>query len=128
MSFTVRAPAYIPDGYSLSRRSPDNATIYDIKVGDSSHPAFVMLYKLAGRDQYLNLTGTTWLEAPVASPGRRVTHNGIVYTIVGSADAVERVWWRNDGVLYWVSNTLSRLADEQELLKMARSTIPIPSQ
>lgn len=128
VSLPVRAPGYIPSGYTISRRSPDNATVYDIKVGDGSHPAYVMLYKLGGRDQYINLTGTTWLEAPVASEGRRVTHNGIVYTVVGGADSVERVWWRSDGALYWVSNTLSRLVGEQELLKMAQSAITIPAQ
>jgi hypothetical protein len=67
-----------------------------------------MLYELNGADQYLNITGTTWQDVPAASPGKQVTHDGTVFTVVSAADKVERVWWKSDGVLYWVSNTLSR--------------------
>ena len=50
------------------------------------------------------------------------------YTVVYVADKVERVWWKSDGVLYWVSNTLSRLASEEELLSMAESMVPVSAQ
>lgn len=126
--FPVMAPAYIPDGYSMSKRTKNNATVYEIEVGDSGQPAFVMLYKLAGATQYINITETAWLDAPAACPGREVIHNGMTFTIVGSADKVERIWWKKDGVLYWVSNTLSHRADEAELLAMAESMIPISAQ
>jgi len=128
VSFAVQAPAYIPDHYTMSRRAPNNATIYKIKVGDDTEPALVMLYKLAGADQYMNVTETTWLDAPLASPGKQVTHDGTVYTVVYVADKVERVWWKADGVLYWVSNTLSHMASEQELLSMAESMVSVPAQ
>ena len=128
VAFPVQAPAYIPSGYTISKRSPDNATIYKIKVGDGSQPALIMLYKLKGKDQYLNITETTWLDAPLASQGRQVTHDGTVFTVVGTADKVERVWWKSDGVLYWVSNTLSHLATEQELLAVAESMISVSAQ
>jgi LCP family protein required for cell wall assembly len=126
--FAVMAPAHIPNGYAIYKRSPNNATIYSIRVGDEQMPAYVMLYKRKGADQYMNLTGTTWLGAPAASAGREVTRAGVVFTIVGNADGVERVWWQSYGVLYWVSNTLSRLASEEEMLAMAESTILVPAQ
>ena len=128
VSFPVMAPAYIPEKYSMSKRTSNNATVYEIEVGDSSQPAFVMLYKLAGATQYMNVTETTWLDAPAACAGREITHGGTVFTIVGSAGKVERIWWKKDGVLCWVSNTLSHLASEAELLAMAESMIPIPAQ
>jgi hypothetical protein len=128
MPFPVMAPAYIPEGYSMSKRTKNNATIYEIEVGDSRQPAFVMLYKLAGATQYMNITETAWSDAPAACAGREVIYNGLVLTIVTNADKVERIWWRKDGVLYWVSNTLSHLASEAELLAMAKSMIMVPAQ
>jgi LCP family protein required for cell wall assembly len=131
VSFAVRAPAYLPSGCAMFRRTDNNATIYKIEAGDDDWPAFVMLYRLkvsgGSIDQYMNITETTWLEAPAASAGREVMHDGTVFTIVGSSGKVERVWWRIDGVLYWVSNTLSHLASEEDLLAVAESTILIPA-
>jgi LCP family protein required for cell wall assembly len=128
VGFAVRAPAYIPDGYTMSKRTDNNATVYKIKVGDGTQPAFIMLYKSKGADQYLNITETTWLDASAASVGREITYNDTVFTVVGSTGKVERVWWRSDGVLYWVGNTLSHLASEEELLAVAESMILIPAQ
>jgi LCP family protein required for cell wall assembly len=128
VSFAVQAPAYVPSNFTMARRTDNNATVYNIKVGDAKQPAFVMLYRMKGADQYMNITETAWLEAPAASVGREVTLDGRVFTVVGSAGKVERVWWKSDGVLYWVSNTLSHLASEDELLAVAGSMIPIPSE
>ena len=135
--FAVQAPAYIPDDYRILTRSGTYAYVYKIRVGDGEQPALVMLYRNRGtggpgeaklEEEYMNVTETTWLDAPAASAGREVTHDGTVFTIVGSAGKVERIWWKSDGVLYWVSNTLSRVASEDELLAVAESMIPIPSE
>jgi LCP family protein required for cell wall assembly len=128
VSFTVQAPTYLPSDYTIYKRSPNNATIYKIKTGGDSQPILVMLYKLKGADQYLNVTETTWLDAPLASPGRQVLHDGTEFTVVYTADKVERVWWKTDGVLYWVANTLSHLASEQELLGVAESMTRVSGQ
>lgn len=128
VDFQVLAPGYIPSQYTISRRSPDNATIYGIEVGDDSLRTLVMLYKLKGAEQYMNITETTWVDAPLASPGKQVTMGGTVFTVVQVADQVERVWWKGDGVLYWVSNTLSHKASEEELLAVAESMVPISGQ
>jgi hypothetical protein len=94
-----------------------------------------MLYRNTGtghagqvklQEEYINVTETPWLKAPAASPGKQVTYNGTVFTVVGTAGKVERIWWTRDNVLYWVSNTLARVASEAELLAMAKSMIPIP--
>jgi LCP family protein required for cell wall assembly len=132
VSFAVQAPAFLPSGCTMFKRTDNNATIYKIKAGDDEWPAFVMLYKVkisgARGDQYMNLTETTWVDAPAASAGREVVHDGTVFTVVGSSGKVERVWWRTGGVLYWVANTLSHLLSEEELLQVAQSTISIPGQ
>lgn len=133
----IEAPAYVAKGYRLSTKSETYAYMYDIEVDGGVRPAVVMLYQNRGtgrsgevklQEEFINVTATTWLEAPAASPGVQVTYNGTVFTIVGTADRVERIWWVRDGVLHWVSNTLSRVASEAELLAMAESMIPIPAQ
>jgi hypothetical protein len=70
---------------------------------------------------------TDWLDAPAASPGRQVVYNGITYTVVGTYDSTERVWWKKDGVLYWVSNTISHYLKPDDLIKVAASMVDIQS-
>jgi LCP family protein required for cell wall assembly len=135
-SIPLMAPSYVARGYRISLCTKTCAYLYNIQVGDGEKPAVVMLYRntgtgMAGRaklqEEYINVTATTWLEAPAASPGKQVTYNGTVFTVVGTADKVERVWFKKDGVLYWVSNSLSRVTSEAELLAMAESMIIIPA-
>ena len=130
--FAVMAPAYLPDGYYFVERVPTSGATYDIEVGGGTKPAFKMLYRLKQNghwaDQYMGITETTWLDAPAASKGREVRHDGTTFTIVGSRDKVERIWWKADGVLYWVSNTLFHLLSESELLNVAQSMIHIPAE
>jgi LCP family protein required for cell wall assembly len=135
-SFPIMAPAYVAKGYRMFSRSKTYAYLYDIQAGDTKKPTVLMLYRNIGtgksgevklQEEYINVTATTWLDAPVASPGKQVTYNGTVYNVVGTADKVERVWFKSGGVLYWVSNSLSRVASQAELLAMAESMILIPA-
>ncbi len=130
--FAIQGPAYIPDGYYFVEKQPVNAPTYDIDGDGHDKPAFKMLYRLKQHgewtDQYMGLMQTTWLEAPAASKGREVEHEGRTLTIVGPKDKVERIWWKEDGVLYWVSNTLFHLLSEEELLAVAESMVTIPVQ
>lgn len=130
--FAVRAPFYLPEGYSFSERVPTSGATYNIEVGGGSRPAFKMVYRLKENghwtDQYMGIMETTWVDAPAACEGREVTRDGITYTIVGSRDKVERIWWKADGVLYWVSNTIFNLLSEDELLAVAESMIYIPPE
>ena len=137
VSFAVRAPTYIARDFKVYPRGSKFAYVYDIQVGGGKYPALVMLYrntktggagKVKLQEEYINITETTWLDAPVASPGHQVTKNGTVFTIVSNAGKVERIWWKSDGVLYWVSNSLSAVASESELLAMARSMTLVPAQ
>ena len=74
----------------------------------------------------MGLTETTWLDAPIASSGEDVTTSGVTYTSVGGASGVDRIWWETDGVLYFISNTLTYTASKADLLKMAESMIAVP--
>lgn len=127
--FQVRAPGYLPATYSFMDSNPSRKTYgaYDIQAGKKTEKAIKMVYQREGTDQYLGIMQTTWLDAPAASKGRQeVEHNGITYTIVGTSQSTDHVWWIEDDVLYWVSNTLSYSLSPRELLKVAWSMIPIP--
>jgi LCP family protein required for cell wall assembly len=127
--FAVQAPAYLPSGYAWTSKMPAKQPTYDIKVGGGTKPAFRMLYALdSNRAQVMGITETTWLNPPAASKGLEVTHDGTVFTVVRNGQNVERVWWKADGVLYWVSNSLSHLLDQNEMLKIAESMIAVPGQ
>jgi LCP family protein required for cell wall assembly len=129
--FQVMAPGYLPEGYEyVDRYPPEGYSTYDLVVGDEVERGLKLVYQLTRDgekvDQYLGIMETTWLEAPAAAPGREVEYNGTVFTVVGTAQSIERVWWKRDGVLYWVSNTLSYMLHSSELIKVAESMIPMP--
>ncbi len=128
--FAVRAPGYLPNGYAYVDRQPREGVTYDIDP-EGGKPAFKMVYRLTregeATDQYLGIMQTSWLDAPAASPGEVVERNGIEYTIVGTNQRVDRIWWRADDTLYWVSNTLSYYLSKKELMKVAESMILVPT-
>jgi LCP family protein required for cell wall assembly len=130
--FKVMAPGYLPPGYTYHERNPETGPGYDLGTGNGADRGLKLVYQLVregkASDHYMGIMETTWLAAPAASPGRQVTYNGIDYTVVGTYDMTERVWWKKDGMLYWVSNTLFHSLEAEDLIKVAASMIPISSQ
>ncbi|MCL5734004.1 MAG: LCP family protein [Actinobacteria bacterium] len=129
--FAVEAPSYLPEGFKYYDRMPPTGATYDINTGGGTEPAFKMIYQLRlnGRktDEYMGITETVWTDAPAASKGIGVKDGGITYTIVGSNQKVDHIWWKQDGVLYWVSNTLSYVLSRDELLTVAESMVRMPT-
>ncbi len=128
--FAVEGPGYLPSGYTYADRMPRTGATYDIKVGNGTKPALKMIYQLSVNgsetDQYMGITETTWTSAPATSGGQEVQHDGVKFTIVGTNQKVDHIWWEKDGTLYWVSNTLSYYLTKQQLLDVAESMIVIP--
>jgi polyisoprenyl-teichoic acid--peptidoglycan teichoic acid transferase len=122
VSFPLMGPAYLPVGYTYSDRR-----IYDIDTDGGPKPALKMVYRFEESNQYLGIMETTYLDAPAALDGEKVTANGITFTIVSYGGRVDHIWWKKDGVLYWVSNTLSFLLDKGDLVQMAESMVSIPA-
>jgi polyisoprenyl-teichoic acid--peptidoglycan teichoic acid transferase len=123
--FAVEAPDYLPAGYAYFDRAPLAGQTYTINTGGGSQSALRIIYRDQSMDQYLGVSETSWVDAPLASPGTQVQADGITYTVVGTEGKVDHVWWKKDGVLYWISNTLSYLLPESELLKVAESFMPV---
>jgi LCP family protein required for cell wall assembly len=121
VKFSLAAPMFVPGGcaYSFQRS-------YNIAVGKKSKPAVRVGYQFGAKDRYMGLSETTWLDAPIASPGRRLTGpGGVVFTLVGSSTKSDHVWWSQDEVLRWVSNTLVFDLAREEMLAAAMSALPV---
>jgi LCP family protein required for cell wall assembly len=118
----LEAPGWLPRNYDFA-----GSRAYYLATDAKDKPAVRFTYKLRGDEQYLGITATTFLDSPAASAGEQVTEAETTFTIVGTADRVERVWWKRNGVLYWVSNTLGSALTRDQLLDIARSASPIES-
>jgi LCP family protein required for cell wall assembly len=123
--FALEAPRYLPEGFDYAYKMPAAEGAYQIDPGGDSKPAVRVLYQYKARDLYLGVTATTWTDAPVASKGGEVERGGVKYTIVGTSGKVDRIWWKKDGVLYFISNTLMYTVSKEDLLKMATSMTPV---
>jgi polyisoprenyl-teichoic acid--peptidoglycan teichoic acid transferase len=123
--FALEAPTYLPDGFAYGYKRPEGSGTYPIKVGDGTKPAVRMVYRYQGGDLCLGVTATTWTDAPIARQGTEVEHDGTTYTVVGTSDNTDHVWWKKDGVLYFVSNTLMYSVSRDDLLRVAESMTPV---
>jgi len=137
VGFQLMAPGWLPDDYRYTDMNPyKNPGSYDIldSNGNVKGAAVKVVYHLIRDEdhpddlpQYLGLMETTWLDAPAAGEGTQKQYNGTTYTIVGTNQRTDHVWWVNNGVLYWVSNTLSYYLSAKELLKVAESMMVVPA-
>jgi hypothetical protein len=125
VAFPLQAPRFIPEGFSYVSKMPARDGTYDITVGDETRPAVRMIYRRGNSDDYLGITATTWTDAPLASKGKEVAHDGVVYTVVGTSGKVDHIWWKKDDVLYFISNTLMYTVGRDDLLAMAESMTPV---
>ena len=123
--FPVEAPDYLPSGYAYSAGLPESERQYFIKAKGGDEPALRVIYQRLDQDQYLGVTETSWLDAPIAARGKQVQQNGITCTVVGTQGKVDHVRWRKGGVLCWVSNTITYLLLERELLKTAELFVTV---
>jgi len=119
--FQIQAPTFLPSGlrYSFQRS-------YAIKAGGDDMPAVRVGYRYKGRDLYAGFSATTWVRAPLASPGYKVKGpGGVIFRLVGSSVKIDHVWWVQDDILYWVSNTLTFDLTREEMLTTALSALPV---
>jgi hypothetical protein len=123
--FALEAPRFVPTGFVYAAKMPAGDGTYQVDPGGDSKPAVRMLYRHGTEDLYLGITATTWTDAPAAGKGGEVAANGVTYTVVGTSGKVDRVWWKKDGVLYFISNTLLYDVTKADLLKMAQSMTPV---
>lgn len=97
---------------------------YEIPTAGGIAPAVTVIYRHKTREEYMGFTATRFVSAPAAAPGPTFELQGRRFTVVGDMMRPERVWWQEDGVLYWVSNTLGNELTLDMLLTVAVSARP----
>lgn len=115
------APSYLPEG---SKRM--DSRWYSLETGRGLKRAVKVVYASSEPDQPFGLMATTFTDAPAASAGEGIVVNGVTYTAVMFGDKVDRVWWKGNGVLYWLSNTISNSLSLDEMVKIATGMVPVP--
>lgn len=117
----LMAPSYLPEG---SRRTDSRS--YSIQTDQGLKRAVKIVYATSAEDQPFGLMATTFTDATAASAGKEIMVDGTIYTAVTFGGKVERVWWKGDGVLYWLSNTVSSSLSLEEMVKVATGMVPVP--
>jgi LCP family protein required for cell wall assembly len=123
--FRLMAPTALPADFAYAGKNPAGAGTYGIATGGGTKPAVRVLYRYKQSDLYLGISATTWTDAPLAGNGMVVQNNGVTYTVCGTLGNPDHVWWKEDGVLYWVSNTLMYTLTDQQLLNIAETMAPV---
>ncbi len=117
----LMAPSYLPKG---SERTDSRS--YSIKTDNGLKRAVKVVYASSEPDQPFGLMATTFTDATAAAAGKEIVVDGVTYTVVTFGGKVDRVWWKADGVLYWLSNTVSSALSLDEMVKTATGMVSVP--
>jgi hypothetical protein len=72
--------------------------------------------------EYYGLQGTTWASAPILrSPSATTKIGGEKFRLYRDGARTRLVAWQSGGAVYWISNTLSEMLTEKQMLAVARS-------
>jgi len=125
-TFQLQAPTYLPADFAYYSSNPTDGGTYSITTDDGGKPAVKFVYRYKSTDKYIGVGATTWTSAPLAASGKKVEEGGITYNLVYRGKKVDHIWWVEDNVLYWVSNTIFFDVSRDELLNMAQSMEKVP--
>ena len=105
--------------------------VHAYKIGDEQHHlhyGYRIDWYLGTAGEYYGVEGMNWLNPPLfENPSATEAIDGRTYIFVNDGADVQYLGWRQDGVLYWVSNTLNDTLTATQMLDIARSTQPVQS-
>ncbi len=85
------------------------------------HHAYVVVWQTNGAGGYYDFEGTDWLSPPLFAHSHSRLIEGRRYLLVDDGSHIHVVGWRQNGALYWVTNTLLEELSNQQMLAIARS-------
>lgn len=86
------------------------------------YTGYIGVFQVNGDGGYYDVNGMTWTDPPFTkSPSTTVQLGGRHYSIVTDGGAINLVWWREHGAVYWVNNTLLEDVSNAQMLDIARS-------
>ncbi|MEA2398738.1 MAG: polyisoprenyl-teichoic acid--peptidoglycan teichoic acid transferase [Thermoleophilaceae bacterium] len=86
------------------------------------YPAYRIVISTGKVGEYYGLQGTTWASAPILrSPSATTKIGGEKFRLYRDGARTRLVAWQSGGAVYWISNTLSEMLTEKQMLAVARS-------
>ncbi len=90
------------------------------------HHAYVVVFaENPTLGSYYDFEGTDWLNPPLFAHARTQEIGGRTYEFVDDGSHIHVVGWREDNVLYWVTNTLLEELSNSQMLAIAKSAQPL---
>jgi LCP family protein required for cell wall assembly len=90
------------------------------------HHAFIEVFQQNGLGGYYDVEGMDWNNPPIIDhPSQEVELGGRHYIVIDDGSAIHVIAWHEDGVLYWVNNTLLEDLSNQQMLNIAQSAHPL---
>ena len=120
----VKFPIYYPTKKTPGSTFTDDLNAYRIQSeGAGTDQAYRMVLSTGLIGEYYGVQGTTWGDPPILErPDETRTIGDREYELHYDGDRLRLVAWRDDGGVYWVSNTLLQSLSKQEMLGVATST------
>lgn len=126
-----KLPVYYPS-VRLAQGGPAGAEpvrTYRIttRVKGQSFPAYRLSYYLGENGQYWGVQGLTWRNPPILKDQHSfVERGGRKLAVYKTGSRYRLVAWRNSTGVYWVSNTVSNLLTNAQMLDIAANLKRVP--
>lgn len=89
------------------------------------HHAYIVVFKENNDGGYYDFEGMDWLNPPLFAHARVQEIDGRSYEMVDDGAHIHVVGWRENGALYWVTNTLLEELSNAQMLAIAKSAQPL---
>lgn len=97
------------------------------RVKGQSFPAYRLSYYYGENGQYWGVQGLTWRNPPILKDQHTtITRNGRKLMAYRTGNRYRLVAWRNSTGVYWVSNTVSNLLTNAQMLDIAANLKRVP--
>jgi polyisoprenyl-teichoic acid--peptidoglycan teichoic acid transferase len=127
LHFPVYAPTKLAEGSTYYDENDDSHT-YGIDTPAETYGAYKLViqrmppFTAFGASEYYGVMGARWEDPPILeNPTSTIELDGREYLLFYDGGRLRLVGWKEEGASYWVSNTLTRSLDEEEMLGIARS-------
>jgi polyisoprenyl-teichoic acid--peptidoglycan teichoic acid transferase len=128
LHFPVYAPTKLAEGSTYYDDNDDSHTYGLDALSDETYGAYKLVfqrtspYTAYGANEYYGAMGTRWEDPPILdNPTSTLELDGREYLLFYDGGRLRLVGWKEEGASYWVTNTLTRSLDEDEMLGVARS-------
>ena len=90
------------------------------------HSAYVIVWRQNTLGGYYDFEGSNWKKPPLIDhPTEERTIGHRTYMIFADGSHIHTIAWRQDKVLYWLTNTLLEDLSNEQMLAIARSAQPL---